>query len=195
MNKDGINDVELVASHNNYDHSFYGTFAAIPLNGGGVVGGNRGPLGPYASALAKGAILVPRLISQVRRRAARSQWNASQDSHLEAPSSPITGLAAQQPALPWCEVCDQWQNIGSIQMTMIPNEELAGTVTEYAYETVPNKEIGAGATTDATVTGEEARTQPAIRCTNGPSLGMLALGLGGLSGMNPRIGSKAPLPR
>src|SRR5579862_9910203 len=59
INKDGINDFTIAGEGANYDHSFYATFAIRPLTGGKVVGGKRGPLGPYASALVKGANIGP----------------------------------------------------------------------------------------------------------------------------------------
>jgi len=68
-----------------------------------------------------------------------------------------------------------------MEVTRKPHHQrsLNGTITEYAYETVANKEIGAGATTDdaaAEVKSENEEPQHFM----GASLGLLALGAEGI---------------
>jgi hypothetical protein len=55
---------------------------------------------------------------------------------------------------------------------------MTGTITGYAYETIPNKPILAGT---AGKTSVEAQVEDNVHNPGGPSLGMLALGAEGLA--------------
>lgn len=174
LNNDGINDIELVANIANYDHSFYWTFAALPLNGGKVMGGNRGPLGPYASALMKGQNIGPS--ARFSSSQARGQIVMERLIGSESASINVTYYGKWMPNTPHYLgvkfIIKGETHYGWILATVSSKEELSGTVTEYAYETVPNKKIGAGATSET----DEPAAQQVMRKSNGPSLGMLALG-------------------
>jgi hypothetical protein len=182
LNHDGVNDVMLINNIANYDHSFYGTFAAAPLNGGKVIGGNRGMLGPYASALAKGANIGP--------SAHFSSSVARQQIILERFNGDASGFTFITYYGPWKPgsgphylgvkfLISGEVHYGWIQLNITGAEETK-TVTEYAYETVANKKIGAGATSDAADVSADISRQAIPKSTTGPSLGMLALGAYGL---------------
>jgi hypothetical protein len=178
LNNDGVNDVALIDIIANYDHSFYASFAAAPVNGGKIVGGNRGPLGPYASALAKGANIGPSAhfsSSQARGQIIMERFvgNASATTVITYYGKWVPNT---QHYLGVKFLINGQTHYGWIQMSVVTTEELGGTVTEYAYETVANKKIGAGATSDVATTDTATRTQGPIAAENGPSLGMLAVG-------------------
>ena len=181
LNHDGVNDVMLINDIANYDHSFYGTFAAAPLNGGKVMGGNRGMLGPYASALAKGANIGPS--AHFSSSAARQQIILERFNGSASASTFITYYGPWKPGSGPHYVGVKFLikgqvHYGWIQLN-ISSAEGIKTVTAYAYETVANKKIGAGATSDAADAAEISR-QAIPKSTTGPSLGMLALGAPGL---------------
>ncbi|HEY1679299.1 MAG TPA: hypothetical protein VGG04_16400 [Candidatus Sulfotelmatobacter sp.] len=175
FNKDGVNDVELVVNIANYDHSFYWSFAAIPLNGGKVMGGNRGPLGPYASALAKGGNIGPS--AHFSSSQARGQIIMERLLGSESASIHVTYYGKWVVNTPHYLgvkfIINGQTHYGWVMATVSTNEELSGTVTEFAYETEANKKIGAGATSDA-APGDSFAAQ--AMPPSGPSLGMLALG-------------------
>jgi hypothetical protein len=179
LNKDGVNDLMLFDEGANYDHSFYRTLAAIPLNGGKVVGGNRGPLGPYASALTKGANIGPS--AHFSSSQARGQLTVERALGSESASVFITYYGKFQPGsgahyLGIKFLINGQTHYGWLQLTVNTDGALGTTVTEYAYETVANKKIGAGATSDISTA---ATGMPAA--TNGPALGMLARGADALA--------------
>ena len=175
FNKDGVNDVELIANIANYDHSFYWSFAAIPLNGGKVMGGNRGPLGPYASALAKGGNIGPS--AHFSSSQARGQIIMERLLGSESASIHVTYYGKWVVNTPHYLgvkfIINGQTHYGWVLATVSTNEELSGTVTEFAYETEANKKITAGATSD-TAPGDSSAAQ--AMSPIGPSLGMLARG-------------------
>ncbi len=183
LNHDGVNDVMLINDIANYDHSFYGTFAAAPLNGGKVMGGNRGILGPYASALAKGANIGPS--AHFSSSAARQQIILERFNGNVSAATFITYYGPWKPGtgphyLGVRFLIKGEVHYGWIQLNITGSEDTK-TVTAYAYETVANKKIGAGATSDAADTPAEISRQAIPQSTTGPSLGMLALGTDGLA--------------
>jgi hypothetical protein len=117
LNNDGINDFQLSVAIGGYDHSFYATLAIAPLTGGRVMGGNRGPLGPYAFALASNSNIGPSAhfsSSVARGQITIVRSNGSQSgptSHFKL-YGPV-GERCGDP-LPGCEVSDQGQ--GSLRM-------------------------------------------------------------------------------
>lgn len=181
LNNDGVNDFTLAAEGANYDHSFYGTFAAIPLHGGGVVGGNRGPLGPYASALAKGANVGPS--AHFSSSVGRGQLTVERFNGFASASTIITyygkwapGAGTQYLGVKF--IINGQTHYGWIALSLSKNSELSGTITEYAYETVANKKVGAG-NTSASFPSEAGTA--AMQNSKAPSLGMLAAGVDGLA--------------
>jgi hypothetical protein len=201
LNKDGTNDFELSITGGGYDHSFYRTFVAKPLAGGKVEGGrSRGSLGPYASALAKGADIGPS--AHFSSSMAREQLIVERTAGFES------GVSGHSSYGKWGKVSNHYLGVkflikgathyGWIRMTTTWNYGLTATITEYAYETIANKKIGAGSTTDATV---EARTVSAGKdfgAVKAPSLGMLASGERGLAlwrrdnGVSPTLDAVEP---
>jgi hypothetical protein len=183
LNHDGVNDVMLINDIANYDHSFYGTFAAAPLNGGKIVGGNRGILGPYASALAKGGNIGPS--AHFSSSAARQQITLERFDGSASGFTFITYYGPWKPGTGPHYLGVKFLIKGEVHygwvLLNISSAEGTKTVTEYAYETVANKKIGAGATSDTADEAETAPARQAIRPTHGPSLGMLARGTDALA--------------
>jgi hypothetical protein len=181
LNNDGLNDFTLAGEGANYDHSFYHTLAAVPLRGGGVLGGNRAPLGPYASALAQGANVGPS--AHFSSSVGRGQITVERFNGFASGSTIITYYGKWHPGsgnhyLGVKFLINGKTHYGWIRMSLIKNGDLSGTITEYAYETVAGKKIGAGNTTDVetgTADQESADTRSA------PSLGILAAGNDGLA--------------
>jgi hypothetical protein len=198
LNNDGVNDFTLAAEGANYDHSFYGTFAAIPLNGGKVVGGNRGALGPYASALAKGANIGPS--AHFSTSVARQQITVERFNGLASASTIITYYGKWTPGsgnhyLGVKFLIKGAAHYGWIRLSLSKNSEQSGTVTEYAYETVAGKKIGAGNTTDSSVAAAQTPAQQRVSSLKGPSLGMMALGADGLALWHREENASAPPQR
>jgi hypothetical protein len=176
LNKDGIQDFQFSASRGGYDHSFYQTVVVRPLTGGRVVGGNRGSLGPYASALAIGANIGP--------SAHFSSSPGRQQLLIERSNGFVSGSTQYTLYGKWGNVTNKYLGVkflikgavhfGWVRITMT---RTTGTITEYAYETVANKKI---TTTAAAVGTNEAKVEsPASK--RGASIGMLAMGVDGLS--------------
>lgn len=184
LNADGKNDFEFFISRGGYDHSFYRTLAAVPLTGGKAVGGARGPLGPYGSALASGANIGPSAhfsssIGRGRVTLERTngfvsgssfytpygQWGVTGTTHYLGVKFLISGA----------------YHYGWIKMSVSRNGAFQGVITEYAYETVAGTKIAAGATTASIAQTQPSREEVANMKTRGPSLGMLATGAEALS--------------
>lgn len=175
LNNDGVNDFQFLTGAGGYVPSVYATLAIAPLTGGKVVGGKRGVLGPYASALASGANIgsTAHFSSSVGRGELCIERGVSfQTAYIH-------------------KYYGQWENLSSsrflgvrflikgaihygwIRLTVTA---LSGTITEYAYETVANKKIEAGSTTDASAESIGPQVQKEGLKRLGPSLGMLASG-------------------
>jgi hypothetical protein len=191
LNNDGINDFGLAVAVGGYDHSFYTTFAITPLTGGKVVGGARGSLGPYASALVSGANIGAS--EHFSSSVGRGQVTIERSNGAQSGPTVLTyklygkwGALGSSQYLGVKFLIKGVTHYGWVRLTVSRSEvfsgatRISGTITEYAYETVANKKIGAGATTD---TDESAATQiqEGGPTPSGPSLGMLALGANGLT--------------
>lgn len=180
LNHDGINDFQFQWNIAGYDHSFYGTLAVSPLTGGKAVGGNRGPMGPYASALVRGANIGPS--AHFSSSAAQGQLIIERSTGSVSASSHYTDFG-------------QWGKVGSnrylgvkflikgqihygwVRLSVNNSLRNTATITAFAYETVANKKIAAGTTTASAETQAKTTAPEKGR----PSLGMLAMGADGLS--------------
>ena len=169
LNKDGIDDFRFSATDGGYVPSFVGSLLVAPLTGGKVVGGNRGPGGAYASAMASGANIGA--TAHFSSSVGRGQLAVERSFYNQ--SSPATHKYYGQ----WHSVTNRYLGVrflikGAIHYGWVRLTNVTGssaTITEYAYETVANKSIAAGATTSS----DDAT---AVMRPTGPSLGMLALG-------------------
>jgi hypothetical protein len=189
LNGDGVADFTLSNNGVGYDHSFYGSFFAIPLTGGKVVAGTRGPQGAYASALINGAVVGPS--AHFSSSAGRGQ------AIVERSTGNASSFTTYKYFGNWGNLTDRFLGVrflidgethyGWIRITTGWKGRIQATVTAYAYETVANKKItinytGEGVAQDAdspdAVSHAEAITLPNRR---GPSLGMLAQGADGLA--------------
>lgn len=184
MNHDGKNDFAFGGSAGGYhDHTWYGSLAVFPITGGKVVGGARTPTGPYASALSSGANIGP----SAHFSSSVAQGQLTLEFSVASQSGPTSNHVLRGP---WGYVGSRYLGVkflingqihyGWIRMSISWSGRVFGTITEYAYETVANKKIAAGATTDSN-DALSANTMPRSLLERGPSLGFLALGSDGLT--------------
>lgn len=183
LNKDGVKDFMFSAVCCGYDHSIYTTLRVTPLTGGEVVGGNRAVLGPYASALMRGADVGP---------------SAHFSSSVARGAITVERLAGSASATVNLTYYGNWNGVGNdrflgvkflingtthygwIRMTVeIDNRTTFATITAYAYETVANKKITVGSSGAVADSGNSTSEQ-VTPSAKGPSIGMLALGADGL---------------
>jgi hypothetical protein len=179
LNRDGIPDFSFSLTNFQY-HSRGGKIGIIPLQGGAVVGvpAERAPF--YASALMRGAKIGPSahfsskgltVVERTYRPYVPSQslqylygqWGGNPANRFVG----VRFLIKGQTHYGWVRL--------SVDYAHFP---MSGTITAYAYETVPNKRIFVGIS-PASATKNIVRKQ--TRRSRGPSLGMLALGADGLA--------------
>ena len=180
LNKDGIADFKFSFYGMNYDHSVINSIHVDPLTGGQVVGTAAGQHGPYASALVRGANIGPsaHFVSGKNHKVLLERFYGFESGILSSSSQ------------------GKWNNLGPdrfvgvkftihgathygwvrVTLKVIPVDGVSGTVTAYAYETVPNKKIVVGISKDAAVTSPTTSVHPGA----GAALGMLASGADGL---------------
>jgi hypothetical protein len=169
MNHDGIPDFRFYLGTFAY-HSFYATLSVKPVSGNGVMAG-----GGYAYPVLKGySIGTGRLFT-------KSPSVRMERSHGFEYIFYYRNLFG-----PWADVkngylgveflIDGATHFGWIRMTVnAVRRPLGVIITEYAYETIANKPIDAGQTT------EEASAPMKTAPMASPSLGALALGSPGLA--------------
>jgi hypothetical protein len=181
LNKDGIADFEFSVTtfRTNKSSHLNVKLAAKALTGGEVVGEKKYPnLGPYASALVRGAKIGPsahfsssRGEITIQRLSAFSSGNGRTYGNWSYYSGKNHFLGVKF-------LIKGETHYGWIRLALGPVPQTVPTsVIGWAYETVANKKITAGETSDDS-------SQPAgsdQRKITGPSLGMLALGAGGLA--------------
>ena len=185
MNNDGIKDFAFGGSAGGYgDHTWYGSLAVFPITGGKVVGGARTVTGPYGSALTSGAKIGPsaHFSSSVAQGQLTLEFSGAFESGPSNYSHVLVG--------PWGYVGSRYLGVrflingqihyGWIRMSIDWAHRMIGTITEYAYETTPNKAITAGATRNGADDSISTDTNTKQSFQSGPSLGMLALGIDGL---------------
>ena len=180
LNQDGIADFILKNTHScNTDQCFY-NFTEKGLHGNGALGTVPFSSGvPFASALPKGATIGPdgAFYGGVGRietfyiggggYSSRGKWPNVKKHYL--------GLRFKVNG----EVHFGWARL-NVQVLTQP-VRIIGTLTGYAYETIPNKGVIAGDRGSTTGAGPDVSSEPA-------SLGHLALGVHGLSKWHGRRG-------
>jgi hypothetical protein len=180
LNHDGIPDFQFQLAFAGYDHSFYGTLAVTPLTGGKVMGGHRGPMGPYASALVRGANIGPS--AHFSSSAAQGQLIIERSTGFVSASTQYTdygqwGKVGNDRYLGVKFLIKGQPHYGWVRLSVNNANRNTGTIAAFAYETVANKKIAAGPTTASAETQAETIAPEKTR----PSLGMLALGANGLT--------------
>ena len=183
LNGDGVNDLKfsLISSYTYSAHSLHLHVAAH--NGGGVVGtaGGEGTV-RYASPLLRGAN-IGASGPLFRRKDNLEVLIAITTGHQRTLTEALRQMGRESPKpLSRGEIQDQRQN--SFRMgadngeytvpSCVPlcSTFLSATITEYGYETVANKGLGAGLASDSA--DDQAQATPDK--PRHPSLGMLALG-------------------
>ena len=186
LNGDGVKDfkVSLISSYDYAIASLHLNVAA--QNGGGVVGAAAGKHGPYASCLLRGAkvgasdhFLAGKDTVEVsyiywRSNASHGpkklygKWGGNHPNRFLGVKFKING----QTHYGWIRI-----TVTTVAAA-VQSPSMTVTITEYGYETIANKSLGAGlASTDAA----DDEAQAIANKPGNPSLGMLALGSGGLS--------------
>ncbi len=188
LNKDGIADFQFSHLVGGYDHSLFGTLLAAPLTGGEAVGQSRGSRGPYASALAGGANIGPSAhfsSSAARGQVVIERSIGSESASINRGFYGKWGDATSDTYLGVRFLIKGKTHYGWVRMTVTTNNQdgMTATITEYAYETVAGKKVGAGDTTDfanAVEVQPNSKTETKMK-TSETSLGMLAWGASGLN--------------
>jgi hypothetical protein len=198
LNNDGVADFQLSLFNATTQFRSHGTSFILtvePLQGGGVIASQR-PFVYWASALLRGAEIGPSAnffsaknmtIEQFincsdctsRFRSLFGKWGGDHPNRFLGVKFLIKGAT----------------HYGWIRLTVDSStkccDEISGTITEYGYETVANKRLGAGlagADSPDYRTDDQGDDQ-ARETTDGPgypSLGMLALGADGLALWHPK---------
>jgi hypothetical protein len=179
LNKDGLADFDL-SEFAYFDFAFIRSIKVHALTGGAIVG-YPGGIGPYASALVRGAKIGPSAhfstspsggIIERSRGTFRStsstqklygKWGHNPRNHYLGVKFLIHGAT----------------HYGWIRLAVNTGQPatMSGSITGYAYETVANKPILAGTAGKATAA---AQIRENAKRDSGASLGMLALGAQGL---------------
>jgi hypothetical protein len=180
MNGDGKNDFEFSFARGGYDHSFYATLNVVPLAGGRPIGGGRGSIGPYGSALASGAKIGPSAhfsssIGRGQVMLERTNGNVSASTFYQAYGP--WGIQNTDHFLGVKFLINGQTHFGWVKLAVSRVQGFQAFITEYAYETVANKSLTAGQTTGASDSSAAVQQKLAPA---GPSLGMLAAGADGL---------------
>lgn len=170
LNKDGIPDFEFSFSTFR-DSKYHAKLVLKNLTGGKVIGGKltAGFGGPYASALVRGTKIGP----SAHFSSANGEITIERENHANSAGTyygnwyfapnhfiGVKFLIKGETHYGWIRVGEGY--------TGIPSQ-----ITEYAYETIANKPLAAGATKDSA----DSEAEPGKVA---PSLGMLALGAGGI---------------
>jgi hypothetical protein len=150
------------------------------------VGGARGSIGPYGSALASGAKIGPS--AHFSSSIARGQVM------LERTNGFVSGTSEYTAYGPWGVkgtygfyrylgvkfLISGQTHYGWIKILVDRSNGLQGFIKEYGYETVANKSLTAGQT-QSSVADSSAEVEKSKSGVASPSLGMLAAGVDGLS--------------
>jgi hypothetical protein len=167
LNDDGIPDVSFVFGSTDYHILDRETWARPAQSQGGIVG-YAGPIHPYASALAKKALIGPKAAflegTVFMERTLVDHYGKGYTSYVG----------------PWQKATNKFLGVkftidgeihyGWLRMTVNAGYRLRVGITGYAYETIPNRPILAGQ-----VSGKAEESEDL-----GPSsLGVLALGAAG----------------
>jgi hypothetical protein len=185
LNGDGKTDFEFSIARGGYDHSFYNTLNVIPLTGGRPVGGARGQIGPYGSALVAGAKIGPS--AHFSSSVARGQVMLERTNGFVSGSSQYTaygpwGVKGTYGSYRYLGVkflINGQTHYGWIKLLVSRSPGFQGFIQEFAYETTANKSLTAGQTQASTLDSSTAVEQNKLGPV-GPSLGMLAAGVDGL---------------
>lgn len=178
LNNNGVNDFEFSMYSFAY-HSAHRTFRMLPLEGGAVVGKKTiSSHAVYASELMRGAKIGPSAhfndVSQglIEDSRALGGYTQGGKSYYTKTLAGDWGNNAKNAYLGVRFIIGGKTHYGWIRLSVTTQTHgaMKVTITGYAYETIPNKAITAGETT------ESGSAQ-----FNEPSLGMLALGAEALS--------------
>jgi len=174
LNNDGTDDFRfLVPIYGDFSYSANVTVA--PLTGGEVVGSPHW-FGPYASALFRGAKIGPsahfssgvNTHSGVTIERIKGTFRGATHLYGNWKGNPHNGYLGVK------FLINGETHFGWVRLSVTSTFPLNTYITGYAYETVAGKKILAG------IPPKQATPEIGENQTSGPSLGMLALGTGGL---------------
>jgi hypothetical protein len=160
LNHDGVNDFSFSHfAYGNWDHFYAIGLAANHIFGNGSASALRAgvPIGPQGQFSRFGLMAKTGAISGYDL--STGKWLNVQNRYLGLQFS-INGKT----------------HYGWARLTVTLTGGIVGTLTGYAYETVPNKRILAGQTSDTAAVGVEMNTQQAAVPALPANLGMLARG-------------------
>lgn len=173
LNHDGKTDFTLLGRASANTSTSFMFLSAKPATGNGVrgFGGQQG----WASALKPGSAIGPyqyfpgQVMEEVTHSGGGGTYFAGSWFNVKNRYLGLRFKIAGKTHYGWARL--------SVQVTP---SAIVATLTGYAYETIPNKAIHAGQTKD----GEDKRSvaQLDLRAPESPTLGLLAMGAGGLSG-------------
>jgi hypothetical protein len=179
LNHDGVTDFALINSVQcNTDQCFY-DLTEKPTLGNSVIGMGRGSFLPYASALHAGAPIGPKRHFVYRPAILGYVYQGGGGTSSRGPWVNVTNrylglkfIIKSKPHFGWARLT-----------VTVSGTTVTGTLTGYAYETIPNKPLIAGKTKEpdhaASINSPDASLPvPASKPT---TLGMLALGAPALS--------------
>lgn len=180
LNHDGIPDFGFaIFSYQDFSPAFRATFSISPFHGGAVIAG-PGTSRQYASALVRGAKIGP---SDRFAATSGAVIERSYGDHVTGHTTFRTlkgnwGNNPQNRYLGLRFLINGETHYGWIRLMVTSSGAftLRGTITGYAYETVPNKPILAG-TAEKPSVGVQIHSAEQV---GSPSLGILALGAEGL---------------
>ena len=190
LNKDGLADFQFsITGYRTTRSSHLHTKETVkPLTHGGLVGGPwNGHPGPYASALLRGA----KIGSSAHFVGGKVviQRNSEYDSGagISYGNWPFTYGGSDGTEVRFLGVKFQIKgqtHYGWIRLAVgVGRKAVPGAVLGYAYETIANKRISAGNTSTSSnnARSNDAQSVEEMKKPGHPSLGMLALGAGGLA--------------
>ena len=180
LNHDGIPDFDFARS-SYIDFSNFSNNVRVSALGGGAVVGYSGLFFPYAAALIRGAKIGP--LAQFRTSTFGVMIERS-EGRLSGPtvSQRLYGKWGHDPLNRYLGVrflIHGAPHYGWVRLTISTHDvaSMSGSVSGYAYETIPNKPIFAGSAKNVS---EASNAKEKVRGASGPSLGMLALGAHGM---------------
>jgi hypothetical protein len=182
LNQDGIADFQFNLMSSDADCSPEYDFTLKPLTGGAVVGSPIRSYAPYASTLRQGAKIGPSAhfsasagdgvtiensffayCSNSYHRSLLGHWGGNPQNRYLGVKFLTNGTTHYG----WIRLASNFVN----------RKAISAHIIAYAYETVANKKISAGATSSSAIQAEAQQDMKSGR----PSLGMLALGADGLA--------------
>jgi hypothetical protein len=190
LNKDGLADFQFsITSYRTTRSSHLHLRETVkPLTHGGLIGGPwNGLPGPYASALVRGATIGPSAHFVGGNVVIQRNIEYSSGQGGSYGNWPFTYGGSDGTEVRFLGVKFQIKgqtHYGWIRLAVgVGRKAVPGAVLGYAYETIANTRLSAGNTSSSSnhARSDDSQSVEYIRKPGHPSMGMLALGAGGLA--------------